>query len=385
MFAVFLSYGFRPFFFGASLYAAVIIPLWLAIYTGVIPIEIPSPISSWHSHEMIFGFVAAAAAGFILTAMPNWTRTKPLQGKWLGALFLLWLAGRVAMLSYFSFPTGVSAAIDISFLLVLTSFIARQLIVSGNYRNLVICAIFAILSISNILIHMEFIGVIDWGALLGQRMAVDSVLLLIIVLGGRVVPAFTRNWLNANGHQVLLPGGRLVDKISIASMLALLILNIVIQDSFWIGLVAVFAGVVNFFRLSTWHGLKTLSQPLLWVLHVAYFWLCISLLLKGATAFSDNIPESLNLHAAGIGAAGTMIGAIMARASLGHSGRALVAPKGISVAYIFITLAGVMRILTELGDWITPAYLLNITALFWVIGFGLITIIFTPILLGPNK
>ncbi len=381
----FLSNGFRPFFFAAMVFAAIIIPIWVLIFDDLIYLALPMPNILWHSHEMIFGFIIAAAAGFILTAIPNWTGNKPLRGYWLGMLFILWLAGRFSMLFYLMLPFGFAAATDIAFLVILNLFIAWQLIISNNYKNLIICLIFLIFIAANILMHLEFLNISQFLLISSQRLGVDSVALLIVVIGGRVVPAFTGNWLNANGYNVKINTGKKIDLMAMIAVLILLIFNIFMPGSNLTYLVALIAALVNLYRLSKWHSMKTLPNPLLWVLHLGYLWLCLGLFLEAGMVFDNYISESLNFHAIGIGAAGTMIAAIMTRASLGHSGRKLLAPKGIALAYILISISSITRIAAEIYDFIDHIYLLNITALLWSSAFAIIAIIYAPILLFKNK
>ncbi len=233
--------------------------------------------------------------------------------------------------------------------------------------------------------HLEFLNFNQWVIISPQRLAIDSVALLIVVIGGRVIPAFTQNWLNANGYPVKKNTSKIINLIAVLSVFILLIFNILIPNNNFTYLIAILAAAVNIYRLSQWYSIKILSHPLLWVLHLGYLWLCIALFLEAIIFFDSSIPESLNFHAIGIGAAGTMIAAIMTRASLGHTKRKLLAPKGIALAYILISFSSITRILVELFVSFYPIYLLNIAAILWLIAFIIITIIYTPILFGKNK
>jgi uncharacterized protein involved in response to NO len=268
-----LSAGFRPFFFLAGLWAALAVPLWLSAYSGLaLPTRLPP--MTWHAHEMIFGFGFAAAAGFLLTAIPNWTGRLPLRGAPLAGLALLWIAGRAAVL--LSNATGplAAAAIDLAFPAALILVVAREIAAGRNWRNLPMVAALAVLFCGSLLVHLEALGAAGGTAALGNRVGIATLLMLIALIGGRIVPSFTRNWLARMrpGSALPAPAGK-VDAAALAITLPAMAAWVAAPEAAatrWLALAASAALAV---RLSRWRGLATVNEPLLFVLHVGYAWL----------------------------------------------------------------------------------------------------------------
>jgi uncharacterized protein involved in response to NO len=344
-----LSAGFRPFFFLAGLWSALAVPLWLFAYTGVANPPTALPTVVWHVHEMVFGFGFASVAGFLLTAIPNWTGRLPVRGLPLALLSLLWIAGRAAVL--LSAWTGPFAAalIDLAFPAALILVVTRELIAGGNWRNLPMIAALALLFTGNLLVHLHANGM-TYTAPLGNRMGMATLLMLIALVGGRIIPSFTGNWLNKHRPQGAKPRqGGWPDRIALGATLAALVNMAAAPQSAATSWLALVSGIALAVRLARWRGLATLSEPLLFVLHAGYGWLALGMLLLGLHGLVPAIPAASALHALGVGAIGTMTLAVMTRATLGHSGRALTAGPATVAAFLLVTLAALLRIVAPLA------------------------------------
>ena len=385
------SYGFRPFFLGAAVYAILIMVVWLAWLGAQAFWEAPwalpvagSPFA-WHAHEMIFGFAVAAIAGFLLTAIPNWTGALPLSGFPLAVLFLAWLAGRIAMAVSGLLAPALVAVVDIAFLPLLGSFAAVQLFVRPAPRNLVFLAVIVAFTAANAAYHLAGSGIIAADGLGIMRFALMLVVLMVAIIGGRIIPAFTHNWLHLNLDAVPMP--RRIAWLDIASVvsIALLALLLIVPVPGGVeGTAALAAGLLNGARLLLWRGWRTWRAPIVWVLHLGYAWLVVGLLLAALAAVTTRIPSAAASHALGIGAVGTMILAVMSRASLGHTGRPLTAPPVVVWAYVLVTLAAVLRLVGALAGTHLYAIFLVGAALAWVTSFSLFVLVYTPILTTPR-
>lgn len=355
------SGGFRPFFLFGTLWAAAAVPIWLFAYTGsaVLPSALPPLI--WHVHELIYGYALATVAGFLLTAIPNWTGRLPLRGGPLAALAALWLAGRVAVLSSAVIGAGTAAVIDLAFPAVFTCVIARELIAGRNWKNLPMLVALSLLFLGSTLVHLHVLGYADT-AQEGNRLGLATILMLIALVGGRIVPSFTRNWLAKSR-----PKGRLPAQAGSLDMAALLVTGaglaawVIAPSASFTPWMQLAAGGAVALRLSRWCGLSTLREPLVFVLHLGYGWLALGLLLLGGNGLYPLLPPSTALHALTAGAVGTMTLAVMTRATLGHTGRALVAGRATQAIYVLVTLAAVLR----LGASLAGTHAMTIT---WIAG-----------------
>lgn len=376
----FFSGGFRPFFLLGSIWSAIAIPVWLAAYLhGSAPSAMPAML--WHAHEMIYGYGVAAVAGFLLTAIPNWTGRLPLAGGRLAGLAALWLAGRVALLLSAHTGAGVTMVVDLSFLAVLMLAIARELIAGRNFRNLPMIAALALLFTGSLLVHLQALDV-AYTATLGNRLGIATLCALIALVGGRIVPGFTRNWLALMKPRHPLPAS--------PSRLDLVCLIVVILGlAAWVGapdsriaaLLEILAGAAAALRLSRWRGLATLREPLLAIVHLGYAWLAFGLALLGLNGFFGWLPPSAGVHALAVGAIGTMTLAVMTRASLGHTGRPLHAGRGTSAIYLFVTLAAVLRVAAPLSG-AQVALMTSLAGFAWSAAFTLFALLYGPLLLG---
>jgi uncharacterized protein involved in response to NO len=360
------SYGFRPFFLGAALWAAGAIVLWLPVYVGTIELPTSMGVLDWHMHEMLYGFIAATMAGFLLTAIPNWTGRLPVCGMSLVGLVCLWLGGRVAIFCSSIVGPVPAATIDVSFLIALAAVALREIIAGKNWRNLRVLAGLAIFIAGNILWHVEILR--SGAGNYGPRTAIAAALLMVMLVGGRIVPSFTRNWL------VRMKPGRLPQPIArfdaIALVMAALALFcwIMIPHHAATGGALILAGILHGARLARWAGDRTLPDRLVLVLHVAYAFVPIGFLLLGiATVWPQIIPGSAGIHAWTAGGFGLMTLAVMTRATLGHTGRPLEASPATQVIYALALLGALARIAAA---FVGSLELMHVAVFGWIGAFG---------------
>jgi uncharacterized protein involved in response to NO len=375
-----LAYGFRPFFLAAGIWAVVALPLWLLALAGHLALPTAFDPVAWHAHEMLLGFAMAAVAGFVLTAVPNWTGRLPLNGVPLAALALLWLAGRLAVLAGAWIGALPAAALDLAFPLALAAAVVREVAAGRNWRNLPVCGGLVALLLANLLMHLEPLGVAATSAV-GERLAIATLALLVTLIGGRIVPSFTANWLKRRGVTGLpAPLGRL-DRAALALGLVALLAWVVAPEALASGLLLVVAAVAHALRLARWQGAATWREPLLAVLHLGYAWLVLGLLGIGIDAIGGTVGP--HLHGLTVGAFGTMILAVMTRAILGHTGRALAVGPATVAAYALVSLAALARLAaTAFGD----AYMawLEVAGVAWLLAFALFLGAYGPMLLRPR-
>jgi uncharacterized protein involved in response to NO len=371
-----LSYGFRPFFFFGACHAALAIVIWMPLFEG--EISLPSLLAprDWHAHEMLFGYVAAVLTGFLLTAIPNWTGRLPLQGTPLLVLVLVWLAGRFAVAWSAHLGWVVSAGIDCTFLLLVVAATAREIIAGQNWRNLKVLIPVSVLALANIGFHSE--AHISGIAGFSLRAAIAAIVILIMLIGGRIVPSFTRNWLaRENPGRLPAPFGRF-DAASIAFSGASLCLWVFVPEGLWTGATLLVAAPLQCVRLARWAGDRTMRERLVLVLHVAYAFVPLGFVLAGLAALGL-ILASAGLHAWMVGAASTMTLAVMTRASLGHTGRDLTAGPGTQAIYAAVVIAASARVAGALMPGWTMA-LLHIAAVAWIAAFGGFAVLYGPVL-----
>lgn len=370
-----LHYGFRPFFFLAALYAGLAVPAWLAVYHSGFVLPGPFQGMAWHAHEMLFGYLAAVMAGFILTAVPNWTGRLPLSGWPLGGLVLLWMAGRIGT-AIIGHP-GAAMAIDLAFPTVLSAAIWREVIAGGNWRNAPVATIFTLFGLANALHHVEALGFMADG--LGTRLALGVVAMLIALIGGRIVPSFTRNWL-VKQRAVRLPAPfGWPDKAALAATAAAMLLWIAFPEAQAAGYILVVSGALLAIRLFRWAGLATWREPIVFILHAGYGWLALSILMLGASVLWPAVPSSAALHALTAGAVGSVTLAVMTRASLGHTGREIRADGWTQAIYAAVTAGAALRVAAPFA---ADGYLAVLMAggTFWSAAFLLFALRYAPVL-----
>ncbi|MEQ8327269.1 MAG: NnrS family protein [Parvibaculum sp.] len=362
-----LEQGFRPFFLLAGLHAALALALWIHVLAGGWTPPMHFPLLSWHAHEMIHGFAMAAVAGFMLTAIPNWTGRMPLQGLPLLVLVLLWGAGRIVMPFSALTGAGVAAAVDLAFPLVFLAVVAREIVAGRNWRNLPMTGALTLLLASNALMHAEAAGAaIPPGT--GARLGLGLLVLLISLVGGRIVPSFTRNWLAKRGETKLPASFGWTDRIALGATAAAIAVFVVAPESALLAWIALAAALAQAARLVRWRGAATGAEPLVAILHLGYAFIPLGLALLGFSILTSAVPQAAALHAFGAGAVGTMILAVMTRATLGHTGRALRADRATVALYAAIILAALTRIAAAFLPGMTMT-LLVLSGALWFAGF----------------
>jgi uncharacterized protein involved in response to NO len=374
---VLFSYGFRPFFLAAGVWAASGILLWLPLYVGGLSMPTAFVPRDWHVHEMLYGYASAAIAGFLLTAVPNWTGRLPVNGTPLAALAALWLAGRVAVLVSTQIGAAAAAAIDLAFLVTLAAVIGREIVAGRNWRNLKVLAVLGVLILGNAAFHWESIryGAADYG----NRIAVAAVIMMIMVVGGRIVPSFTRNWLSRQGPGRLpMPFGRFDTACMVVAALAL-VAWVVAEDRVVTGALLLAAGLFHAVRLGRWAGDRTVADRLVLILHIGYAFVPLGFVLTGLAALWPTMPESAGIHAWTAGAIGIMPLAVMTRATLGHTGQPLAASPGTQAVYLFAIAAAILRICAAFHP---SLLLLDFAGLAWVCAFGGFVVLYGPLLIG---
>ena len=378
-----LQNSFRPFFIVAGIWATLAVPFWILNYFGLLIVADNFDILLWHQHEMLYGFIAAAITGFILTAIPNWTGRLPIKNKPLGFLVFLWIVGRIGFLTITIFDVKVTALMDLPFLIVLVLVILREIVSGKNWRNLPVIILISLFTLGNILVHLQLLDVIE-SAELGIRLSIFVLSILLALIGGRIVPSFTRNWLSQNQVNRFPSGAGIFDKVCLVSLVVFVIAQIITPYHQLTSLLALLAGLLQGIRLIRWKVWLTLSEPLIWILHVGYMWLSVALVLIGLAGLTDFVPYTSSYHALTIGAFSTMILGVMTRVSLGHTGRTLKATFGTTTIYVFITIASVLRVSESfLND--SRNLILSFSGIFWTLSFALFVFIYFPILTQPRK
>ncbi|ACL57090.1 NnrS family protein [Methylobacterium nodulans] len=375
-----LSYGFRPFFLLASLYAGLAVLAWLPMFSGDLMLPTAFAARDWHVHEMLYGYVGAVVAGFLLTAVPNWTGRLPLQGLPLLVLVATWAAGRIAVGSSAGIGWLPAALTDLSFLLLLTAAVAREIVAGRNWRNLKVLAVLGVLLCGNALFHAEahVRGLAEYGT----RIGIAATLVLVMLIGGRIVPSFTRNWLSReNPGRLPAPVGSF-DVVSMAFAIAALAAWVAAPDRAVTGAALVASGLLQAARLARWAGDRTWRDRLVLILHVAYGFVPLGFILVGLAALGL-VPPGAGIHAWSGGAIGVMTLAVMSRASLGHTGRPLVASPAIQAVYAVVTASVLARICAS----IHPAWfgvLLPVAGALWAAAFLGFAAAYWGVLTGPK-
>jgi uncharacterized protein involved in response to NO len=377
-----LSYGFRPFFLAGAFYAGLGILIWLPLFFGDFTVPTAFSPVDWHIHEMLYGYLPAVVTGFLLTAIPNWTGRFPLQGRGLAVLVVLWIAGRVAV--WFSSALGpvLAGAIDALFLLTIAAVSAREVIVGRNWRNLPPIGILLVFFGGNVLFHIE--DRLAGRAEFGTRLGIAAAVALISLIGGRIVPSFTRNWLaRENPGRFPVPFGRFDVAVLVLSVLALA-LWIVAPEHPGTGAVMLLAGAAQAVRVGRWAGERTWRDRLVLVLHLGYAFVPLGFLLVGsAILFPQQVPLTAGIHAWTVGAIGTMTLAVMTRATLGHTGQPLAADRLTHIIYACVIIAALVRVAAAFATAMTVA-LLHLAAGAWIAAFWLFAIGYGPLLCRPR-
>jgi len=372
--------GFRPFFLGVGVHGFVIVAAWTAIWHGAHPAPAWLSPTWWHGHEMLFGLVAAAIAGFLLTAAPVWTGRQALCGRPLMALFGLWALGRLAMLGAGWLPAGLLAGIDVAFLPLLAGVLVRTLWRTGQRRNYGVVVLVGVLALANAAVHAQALGFAVGSAPRALRFSADLVVVLIVVIGGRITPGFTTNALIRLGVDARASSSPWLDRLAVAAVGLLAGVDLVAPRGVASGVLAAVAGLAVAARMAGWQTLRTWRDPLVWSLHAGMAWVAMGLLLVAAGDLGLCVPATAGFHALGAGAMGSMILAVMTRVGLGHTGRPLLLPRGAVGSYVLVHAGAAARVGAALAPEPVQGALLPIAGLLWAAAFGLFAGVYGPIL-----
>lgn len=379
----FLSYGFRPFFFGAALFTGFAVLAWVALFIGRVSVDFLYSPREWHVHEMLFGYLPALIAGFLLTAMPNWTDRMPLRGAPLLAMFLLWVAGRLLV----AVPlAGASAAavVDGAFLVLLATYVWREIMTAGSWDRAPIGILVSLYAVTNILFHLSALRGAPTD--LPERLALSVMTLMLTIIGGRLTPTFTREFLAERNELSLPEVFTRVDGAVIVLVFIGVLIWIVQPETVRAGVMLIMAGVASLVRLLRWGGWRTWHEPLVLILHIGYGWVGLFLVALGASILEIGFTPENAIHLLTTGAMGTMTLAVMTRASLGHTGRPRHADRLTVAMYLLVNIGALLRILApnvETPTALTHA-ILGLSALGWCGAYLLFAFVYGPFLLRPN-
>ncbi len=375
-----LCLGFRIFFALAGSSALILIVLWNAIFKGTLSAENYFPSSYWHAHEMLLGYSVAVIAGFLLTAVKNWTGKPTLTGDKLAGLALLWLYGRILPFYAGLLPDAFIAFIDFTFLPVLAYQISKPVIQARHLKSLVFIGLLLLLTLGNALIHAEMLELCQNTAWIGIQLVVAIIIIMILVIAGRVFPFFTERGL----HGTLIIKNPLLDALSIGSAVAVFALQLSAVSGLFLALTAIFAMAVNSARLAGWYVQRIWYVPLLWILYTGYAWIILGFILTALSAYSWVLP-SLALHAFTLGGIGVLTLGMMARVSLGHTGRALRVSNAMAVGFVLINVAALLRVLLPLAlpNWYN--LIIYGSTLSWLAAFSLFMFVYAPILTSARS
>ncbi len=374
------SYGFRPFFLGAALFAGLAVPAWVLMASGLTGATGSLPARDWHVHEMVFGFLPAVIAGFLLTAVPNWTDRPPLTGVGLMLLSLCWVVGRVAMAVTW-LPPMVSALLDGLFLVALAGWLWRQIVASASWNHAPIGVLLTLYACGNLLFHAL---VLNGSATdLAARVGVGLDITLLVFIGGRLTPNFSREFLIGEGSAKRPAAFTRFDAVAIGSAAAAALVWVLAPQALLTGWALLAAGLVNLMRLLRWYGWLTWREPLVLVLHVGYSWLVLALLLVGGATLRVGLQPEDAIHALTTGAVGVMTLAVMTRASLGHTGRPRHAGPVTVGIYLLVFVGATLRVFGP-ATGLPSALVLGSAATFWSGGYVLFALAYGPFLLRPS-
>lgn len=369
------AYPFRIFFLSLAVLALVLIPLWVLVVTGKAGLPLAMPGLLWHQHEMLFGFLSAAIAGFLLTAVCVWTQTERTHGWRLVLLWGVWLLGRLLMALGADLPFWLVQGINLAFIPLIMLDAGWRIWHARQKRQLMILVVLGLLW------AMQVGYVTSHGPVFIQG-ALVLTLALISIIGGRITPAFSKGWLKQHGGNP--DAVRSIPALDLAVIvnMVLVVAALLLKAGLATGVLAASAAVLTLVRLLCWRGWLVRAEPLLWILHLSILWVPVSLALL-AGQFFLNWPTTLWSHAAGAGAVACLILGVIARVALGHTGRPLQLPRGMVVAFVAIHLAALARVLTAAGllPW-HPG--IGIASLLWVVAYALFLLRYTGILLRPR-
>jgi uncharacterized protein involved in response to NO len=381
-----LSFGFRPFFLLGALWAALAMALWVAMLTGKLALPTTFDPVTWHAHEFLFGYLGAIIAGFLLTAVPNWTGRLPVTGWPLAGLAAAWLAGRLAVTFSQGLPRLAVAVIDLALVAALAVLLGREIVVGRNWRNLPVVGLLVLFGCANALFHWEAArgGYAAQG--MGLRLGLGAVLMMIAVIGGRIVPSFTRNWLTKQrAGRLPVPPMQRFDLAALGLLLAALLAWVAAPLAPLTGMALGLAGLVHLARMARWAGDRTLGEPLVLVLHLGYVFVPLGALAGAVEILGPGwLGAGSAQHLWMAGALGLMTLAVMTRATLGHTGRALTAGRGTVAIYAAVICAVLARI--GAGAWPGAASPLHsLSGASWIAAFAGFVALYGTMLLRPRQ
>ncbi len=384
-----LSAGFRFYFLCAglfSVFAMMAWTIWLAVHAAggaFVSEPMAMALHLWHAHEMVYGYTVAVMAGFFITAVPNWTGTREAGAIFVTASGLVWLLGRFAIWFSSALDPVVVAVLDLAFIPVLSTAILGRLAQKAQLRNAIFLFLLSALFIGNLLMHTDWIGWTGGTAEAGVRVGIFASAAMIAIVGGRVVPAFTRNALNRLPHPGPLPQtSAWSERLGILLPVLVVLASLPFVPPILFGCLCLAAGAVNFIRLIGWKGWLVRRSPILWILHVAFFLLAAGYLVYGSNLIFEYLSEAAALHLIAAGAVGSMTLAMMTRAALGHSGRPLNVSGSITVAYVTVIAAALVRTFgtATLGYFQT----MLLSGGLWTAAFLIFVWVYFPLLTMPR-
>ncbi len=372
--------GFRLFFLLAGVHAVLFLPAWLLTLSARFAPARHLDAMTWHAHEMLFGFTSAVIAGFLLTSVSNWTSRETLVGAPLGALGVVWVAGRIVMTLPTGLPSWAVAAIDLAFLPLVALAIGRPILATKNTRNFGMVGLVLAMWLGNLALHADALGLLPGARGRALSLAIDGIILMIIVMAARVFPMFTRN---ATGVSTIAGNPRL-DRAAVAAMLATTLADAAVSDARAGGALAAVTAALVAARAWGWGARHAARVPLLWILHVGHAWIVIGLALRAASSLGGLVSPVLATHALTVGAIGCLTLGMMSRVSLGHTGRMIIATPTMTTSFVLLTLAALVRVVTPIvreSAYRTSVY---VAGTLWAAAFGLFVVAIVPLVFTPR-
>lgn len=376
---VVFNLGFRPFFLLSGAFAIILMALWIPVFTGGRALSTYYGQIGWHSHEMIFGYTVGVIAGFLLTSVRNWTGRSTATGGSLATLVTLWLLGRILPFFAATMPAWLISIVDLAFLPALTAGIGVPLVRHGEKRNLLFLPLMLGLFVANLLVHLELLGLVPAVAHYGIFLGLYLIILLIVIMGGRVIPFFTERALNG----VVIKRRPLLEWLAPLTVIAFMLAELLFPNSKVAGALAGLACIVNGIRVVSWYSHRYWQVPLLWVLHLGYGWIAVGFLLKTAASLGL-VAAQFTIHAFTVGGIGVLTIGMMARVSLGHTARPLKVTSSIAVAFVLLNIAAVLRGLLPSIFPLWFSQLVILSGMLWIAAFLIFVIVYAPILTQPR-
>lgn len=371
--------GFRAFFMLAAISALVFLVLWNTLIKGDWSAINYFPNNLWHAHEMLLGYSVAVLSGFLLTAVKNWTEKSTLTGDALAGLCLIWLYGRIVPFYADLLPNVLIALIDFAFLPILIYQISKPIVQTKQYQHLIFVVLLVILAFANGLIHYELLGFSKNSATLGVNLVLATFITLIVIIAGRVFPYFIERGLSGT----LIIKNNLLDQLIIGVTVITFACQVFTDTPVLTAWLAIIAAIIHTIRLAKWYDRKIWYVPLLWILFLGYGWLILGFILTALAEYRLVLP-SLALHSFTVGSIGVLTLGMMARVSLGHTGRALKISNSLAIAFIFINLAVVFRVLLPIAMKDSYTLFIYVSTLCWLVAFSLFACVYSPILSSPR-